>query len=172
MVRKRKSRGGSRRGLTYIPFEATLALGALGAGTLVLADALGASFTDRSFRVIYVKASWHARTITAGDGPTKVGFAHGDYSVTEVDEALEVDFSSTGAKIEEERTRRLVRRVGGFPGIQADEALNDGKEVYTKLNWLVEEGQNLAFWAKNRSESTYSTGQTIVLDGTIVGRWT
>ncbi len=161
----------SGKPLVYIPFEMTLALGALAANTLVLGDLLGAAFTDRAFRVLYVKAAWNMRTITVGDGPIKVGFAHGDYSVAEVDEHLEVDFVSEGGKIEAERRDRLVRRVGGFPGLDIDEVLNDGKEIFTRLNWKLPEGHNLAAWAKNRSESTFTTGQTLVLDGTIVGRW-
>ncbi len=153
-----------------IPFETDLPLLALGAGALVLADLMPANFSQ-GYRVVSVEATWDLRTHSAGDGPIRVGWSHGDYSGSEVDEWTEVSFTDRGDMIAQERASRRIRQVGKFRGLLTDEVLNDGRLIKTRLNWHFPEGHQLSIWAKNRSESTFTTGSVVVVDGVLNGFW-
>jgi len=95
-----------------------------------------------------------------------IGYAFSDYTVAEVKECLESQASiAPGGKIENERANRLVRIVGAFPGAAADEVLNDGKPIKTRLNWSIPIGDSVDIFAYNEGGSTLTTGGLIEADG-------
>ncbi len=101
-------------------------------------------------------------TDAVGDGPIMVGYAHGDYSLTEVEEYLEqADSWNEGNKIAQEIGKRQIRRVGVFKSSVADSqgsaVLNDGKPIRTKLNWILNQGQTINVWAYNMGDSALAT---------------
>ncbi len=101
------------------------------------------------------------------DGPVTVGFAHSDYSVTEIKEALESALSiSPSDKISAERARRLVRIVGQFtPQVQdatsGGMVLNDGKPISTRLNWPMSIGMQVNIFAYNNDNNALQTGAIV-----------
>lgn len=168
-ARKRRKR---RAKLVYIPVNTALSLSTL-ADNAVIKGTMQAVFTRR-FRVVYVKGYWSLRGGTATEGPISIGMAHSDYSVAEIVEATDAAVISSSEKIAGERAKRLVRKVGSFPGLATNEELRGnkgGEAVYTKLNWAIEEDFSLDFWAQNRSGGGLTGGQVLEFDGNIVGRW-
>ena len=124
-------------------------LGTLADGIVTNGTMLDAS--DEEYRVLSLSTIWTLRDFTAGEGPIVVGYAHGDYSVTEVKECLDAQAAiARGDKIVNEQANRLVRIVGAFPGILANESLNDGKPIRTRLNWHIPDGKTVVgfAWAK------------------------
>ncbi len=152
-----------------IEFSDALALGALADNT-VKNVAVGPAFAE-DIRIKSVDCLWTLRDATPGEGPITVGFAHSDYSITEIAEALNVAFTSQGSKIEKEQASRLVRKVGTFPVLAADEVLNNGVPIRTRLNWLINDGFELDAFAINRSGAIMTTGAIVTLPGTIYGTW-
>ncbi len=122
--------------------------------------------SDRSYRLLSMRTTWGMRGGTAGEGPILVGYAHSDYTVTEIKEAVEAEGAMvTNDKIAQEQANRLVRVVGTFPGITEDEVLNDGRPIRTKLNWAIPLGGNVDVFAYNRSGATLTTGKVLVPNG-------
>ena len=111
--------------------------------------------------------------MTLGDGPVTVGYAHSDYSVTEIKECLEAFAAiDQGDKIARERANRLVRTVGTLgagvvAGATSYDVLNDGKPVSTKLNWLINIGDSVVLFAFNESTGALTTGSFINAQGDI-----
>lgn len=115
-------------------------------------------------RVISAKGVWSINGLTAGEGPVTVGFAHSDYSVTEVKECLEAIASiDQGDKVAREQANRLVRIVGMFT--DSNQSLNDGKPISTKLNWFFTPDDNLEMFAYNEDTGPLSTGATVRFTG-------
>lgn len=176
MAKARKRR--SRRKLVGKRFTQTQPLGTLGSLTVVQSNIDDGSVLLEDFFCMSVHATWSLKafTIAAGDGPIIVGFNHGDYTATEVKEALEVSFLGPDKKIEQERNRRLVRIVGtlqpdGADGEVVGAKLNDGAVVKTKLNWTIESGSNLEVFAYNAGSGGLATGCIQDCIGTAWGRW-
>ncbi len=97
-----------------------------------------------------------------------MGYAFGDYTVTEIKEALESTSSiSIGNKVENERSRRWVRKIGTFAGLDTDEVLNDGKPIKTRLNWAIPIGTSVNMFCYNDSASQRSTGAFVKFNGTL-----
>lgn len=110
--------------------------------------------------------SWNGGT--AGEGPIVVGVAHSDYTDAEIEEVLEnVGSWDEGDMIDQEKARRLVRRIGQInsPATAEDGLLNDGKPLKIKLNWLLTTGQTLSFFAFNKGGSSLTTGSYLVVEG-------
>ncbi len=110
--------------------------------------------------------SMTAFTKSTGDGPIMVGVAHGDYTVAEIEEYLESTGSwDEGNLIDQETSKRKIRRIGKFEN-PIDEAavavLNDGKPIKTKLNWILNDGATLQYWAYNLGTSALATTSPIV----------
>lgn len=166
---RRRGRG-RRRGIDAIPFSQIVDTTTIAADIVVTADAIPAAFT-RKFFAVSVKCYHTARGGTVGEGPVQTGFAHGDYSDAEVAEQLVAEMTGTGNKTTQEQARRLVRKAGMMPMIAADEVLNNGNAVTTKLGFMIEIGQNLSVWARNRSGAAFANGPVVQYDGTIFGRW-
>ncbi len=148
--------------------EASLALVTLGNNTL-----LGAAFAsvveERTF-VTSLDASWSLKdlTVVAGDGPIIVGVAHSDYSDAEIEAFVENTGGwSEGNKVAQEIAKRKIRIVGTFADFGADASalgtyvLQDGKQIHTKLNWILTTGQTVKHWAYNAGSSALTTGATL-----------
>lgn len=141
-----------------------ITLGTL-ANITVVEGALTPSSTDK-YRAVSHSCIWSLKNFTPGEGPIMIGYAFSDYTVAEVKECLESQASiAPGGKIENERANRLVRIVGAFPGAAADEVLNDGKPIKTRLNWSIPIGDSVDIFAYNEGGSTLTTGGLIEADG-------
>ncbi len=146
-----------------------LALGALVDNVVIAADS--DAFTNRFF-LISADLEWAMRDHTGGEGPLKVGIAHGDYTVTEIQENLALTgMEDDGDKIAQEQGRRLVRSSGQFSGLSSDEALNDGMAIRTTAKFVIQDGQTVKFYTWNRSGATLTTGTAISITGKLYGKW-
>ncbi len=127
----------------------------------------------QEFYAITGHLSYSIRDLAAGEGPLLIGLAHGDYTVTEIKEAIEADQTSQGTKIEQEQTRRKVRDVGFVGGAaSAEDALFDhGRIQKTKMGFHLEDGQNAVAWVQNLTGATLTTGAFLEVTGKIYGNW-
>ncbi len=131
-----------------------LALGTLATDTAVV-NALTV-VAPSSYRAISCKATWSLIGLTAGEGPITVGYAHDDYSVTEIKECLEAAASiDPGNKIAQEQSNRLIRIVGTLSESNVD--LNEGKPIKTRLNWLIGVGHAINMFAYNEGTAANLT---------------
>ncbi len=106
----------------------------------------------------------------AGQGPLRVGWAHGDYSADEIEGFLEEGTSwAEGDLVAREIRGRLIRVVGVF-GIDDSsgggaKSLNDGKPITTKLNWFIEDAETIQFFVYNAGSGALVTGIEIYAEG-------
>ncbi len=148
-----------------------LAMGALGANALVSTE-LADKLEEAAF-VSSAKATWALTGFTpaAGDGPVIVGYAHSDYTDSEIEEWVEQTTGwAQGDKVSREISGRFIRRVGVFPippdlDLVDTVVLNDGRLITTKLGWKLTTGQTLSIWAYNTSSSPLTSGGLVVLNG-------
>ncbi len=139
----------------------------LGLGTLAARTLVGVLFDEtvnERTLVTSVDAIWSLDDLTqsSGVGPILCGFAHGDYTDTEVEEYIEqVQSWNEGDKIGQEIARRQIRLVGTFSGAPIDAkgmvVLNDGMPIKTKCNWILNQGQTLRMWAYNTGSQPLAT---------------
>lgn len=170
MTRKRKGRT-NRKGFVAIPFSTFITLDTLADNTVIKANILGNDLAEDLF-IISIDGLWTLRNLTGGETPIEIGLAHSDYTIAEILENLEIEVISPDAKIEMERAKRKIRRVGIFAkGDRTDQGIGDGMPLRTKLLFTVGNSQNLALWARNISGATLTTGALIQGNGTIFGRW-
>ncbi len=143
-----------------------LAAGAAGAGVVVAAASSGAQVGTREY-LIGIKAVHSFDGFTSGEGPVQFGVAHLDYTAAEIEEALEANASwDLGNKVAQEQSRRQVRTIGVFkPG--DGEGFNDGKPVWTRCGWYLEDGdQAIGLWMRNLDLlAPLTTGGIYHLDG-------
>ncbi len=119
-----------------------------------------------AIRIVTAKLTWAVSGLTAGEGPLTVGYAHGDYSVTEIKECLEAQASASGQdKIAQEQANRLIRVVGVIPS--GNQSLNDGKPISTKLNWLIRPGVVLNAFVYNEDTTGLTTGAFLHTQGNL-----
>ncbi len=156
--------------MVWIPVTFEMSLGALADNDVIIDDVLGGPLTE-DFYWVAAKLKWSLRNATPGEGPIEVGLSHGDYTAAEVEENLEVDFLGPGSKIEQEQARRLVRRVGVYDVVTAEEKLENGIAVRTGCKFVIENGQNPQVWAHNLAGQTLTTGAIVVGTGHLYGRW-
>ncbi len=156
---------GRRYSLRKVRTIPAIALGTLADVTVQVGAVTGSA--DGQYRAMSHKAVWSLRDFTAGEGPITVGYAHSDYSVTEIKEALEIANSINLGDLvaSREQSQRLVRVVGQFPGILAAETLNDGKPIKTRLNWAMPIGKALNVFAYNESGNSLTTGAFVQATG-------
>ncbi len=165
LLAKRKSPKTRRRfSLRRVRVTPSVALGALVSGIVVKGGISGAA--PNTYRAISSDQVWSLEGLTSGEGPVVVGYAHSDYTVTEIKEAIDAAASiDPGLKIERERAGRLVRIVGI---ITSDvDRLNDGKPLKTRLNWLITPGDEVNIFAMNESGATLSTGAVLHITGNL-----
>ncbi len=154
---KRRPRGKYLNG----PVDEDLALGTLAAKTGI--TQIFGSVVNEAMRVssVSIRYALSNFTLIAGAGPILVGIAHSDYTLSEIEEFLEQTAGwNVGDRIAQERAGRLIRRIGIFEGPDADGdavALNDGKPIKTKLNWLLATGQSLQVFGYNLGEQSLAT---------------
>ncbi len=163
MANKPKSR---RRRRKYLrgKVEEEGALGALAANA-IFAEDFDETVNERTL-VSSIVAVWSMGEHTPDQGPIVVGIAHGDYSATEIAEWFNNTGSwNEGLKVEQEIAKRLIRTIGTFSGALAQESLNEGKPIKTKLNWILNGGESLRMWAVNQDDSSLTTGTDIRVDG-------
>ncbi len=153
-----------RFNLVKAPLNTSLALSTLASNDVISA---ATQTVDRNCRATSLHASWSIHNLTAGEGPIVIGVAHSDYTDAEVEESLEAAAGgwSTGDKVAGEQADRLVREIGTFAGIAAEETLNDGKPIRTKLNWQLVTGAGLRFFVWNKSGAVLTTGASIKVTG-------
>ncbi len=166
----RARRGSSRnRNFVAIPVQQAKALGTLADAT-VLAQSLIGTLTEDMF-AISADLLWTIRDLTPGEGPVYVGVAHGDYSVSEIKESLEVTLTGPGSKIEQERARRMIRTSGVFPGLTSEESLNLGVPLRTRMKFTVQSAKALNGWIWNSSGAALTTGAIVEIAGKVYGKW-
>ncbi len=157
-IRKRRSFQ-----LRRVRITPELALSTLASDTVLNVGFLGTA--DGAYRCVSIKATYSIKGLTGGEGPITFGFAHSDYSVTEIKECLEASNSiSQGLKVEQEKANRLVRIVGTLSQTGAS-MLNDGQPVKTRLNWLIAIGDQVNLFAYNESTAALSTGCVLNVAG-------
>ncbi len=172
-----RKRSRNSKNFVAIPFDGTLSLGTLNNDVLVSLLPLSNNLTEDLFAI---SADINAQIIalTAGEGdPMMAGWAHDDYSDTEILENLQVDLLGPGNKIEQEKARRLVRNSGLFmPTAEAATQLKlfgryGSGMIRTKLKFVVQSGHGLKFWVFNKSGANLTTGSSLRIQGTVYGRW-
>ncbi len=161
-------RRGTRRGRftgRMVRVSPAVTLSTLASQTVITSALVGTS--DAQYRLLSAKMSWSQLGLTAAEGPITVGYAFGDYTVTEIKECLEIGASiSPGDKIAQEKGNRWVRIVGTFEA-DAQSVLNDGRPIKTKLNWKVQIGSTVNIFAYNESGSALQTGTVINAQGSL-----
>ncbi len=175
-TRRRRRRGS--RGFVAIPVNTTLALSTLGDGLVLSVALVTGTFTEDIY-IMSTDLSAVLETVTAGEAmPMQLGVAHSDYSNVEVGEALAVALLGPGNKVEQERTRRLVRKVAPMNEFanSAETELtmigqNGSRVVRTKVKFVVQNGKMLNFWIRNNSGGALTTGSILNVNGYIYGRW-
>ncbi len=167
MARKRRRKGRGR--FIALPIETVISLGALAQDIVASANITG--FGNTKFRVVAADLSWTLNAATATEGPVMVGIANADLSDTEIQEALDASPVSASDIIALERMRRPVRIAGTFSLAGADETLNDGKAIRTKLHTVLEAGIELDVWARNKGQATLTTGGLVTVLGKLYGYW-
>ncbi len=151
MARKPRPKMNLRR-VHMTPAQALSTLG----GVTALVTGLTAA-ADGAYRAVSVKGIHSILLLTAGEGPITVGFAHSDYTVTEIKEAIESALSiSVGDKVAQEKANRLVRVIGEISA--AEPMLNEGMPVKTRLNWLIPIGKFVNLFAYNNNSGALTTG--------------
>ncbi len=142
--------------------DENLGLGTLAASALVSAD-FDETVRERTL-ISSLVASWSLSNWTpiASVGPIVVGVAHSDYTDAEIEAYIEnLESWDEGDKIGQEIGRRKIRRVGQFAVTAVGDVgvmvLNDGKPIKTKLNWILNAGQTLSYWAYNQGTAAVAT---------------
>ncbi len=160
----------SKSRLAVINVNETLTLSTLGSGVVLVSKS---DNFEREFYAISADLTWSIRGLTLAEGPIDVGVAHGDYTVTEIKENLDLTgMEDPSDMIATEQGRRKVRRSGRFSGVAANEVLNDGKDIRTPIRFpLVGTVAQVGFWAHNLGAGALTTGAVIQCFGKIYGRW-
>ncbi len=114
-------------------------------------------------RVTSVDCSYALSGWTASDnvGPLMVGVMHGDYTLVELEEWIELTTGwDEGDLVSREISSRKIRKIGIFdvPATAGEAiALNEGESIKTRLNWPLRSGQGLYFWVYNTGGSAVVT---------------
>ena len=159
-----------RKNFVAVPFRGSISLLTTAANNVVDAALFDSLLLEDLF-CLSADVTIEIRGLTATEGPTEFGMAHSDYSEGEVEEALSVSYIGPDNKIEQERAKRLVRRIGTLPGLSTNEAFNDGRKYRQTLKFTIGNGFNMNMWAANRSAGAYTTGASLTFQGTVFGRW-
>ncbi len=159
-------RGGRRRRYSTQRFRQANFTDTTGLGTLASVTAAVAALTNGvsdSCRVTSVKAAFVWDDAADSDGPLIVGFAHSDYSVTQIKEYIEsTDALDWGDKAAQEQSSRQVRIAGV---LHAPEFIKLATRKY-KLNWLLAEGDTINQFIFN-SGAALTTGSEMLCMGQV-----
>ncbi len=138
-------------------------LGTLAAKTLI-SQVVDDTVTESTL-CTSIECSYSMGNVTprAQQGPVLFGVAHSDYTDSEIEAVIESSSSWTKADlVAQEVAKRLIRKIGQFEMLDGSTplsiaVLNDGKPIKTKLNWRLETGQTLRFWAYNLGSAAFAT---------------
>ncbi len=140
-------------------------------GTLANLTAVSTALTGTSanvYRAMSARLTWTLKNMTVGEGPILFGYAHSDYSATEIKEWLESQSSiDIGNKLAAEQGNRLIRQVGVFDAATADSKFNEGRPMKTKLNWAIGIGDAVNLWWFNDSGAVLTTGGVADANGAL-----
>ncbi len=126
------------------------------AGVTVLTTGTVAT-SDAPYRLISCNGVHSVIGLTVGEGPITIGFAHSDYSITQIKEAIESAASiKIGDMAAQEKVQRKVRIVGEVSATIP--ILNEGRAVKTRLNWLFPIGKFANIFAYNNNSGALTTG--------------
>ncbi len=137
-----------------------LALGTLGANVLI--SGVTDTVNERTL-ISSVVATYSLAGLTPGEniGPVLVGLAHSDYTDAEIEAWVENQTGwDEGDLASREIANRKIRRIGLFDEpatANLSVALNEGRTIKTKLNWIVNQGQGLSLWAYNTGTAAIAT---------------
>ncbi len=157
--RGRKGRNMSRYLKGMIDEE--LSIGTLAGRTMVKVD-FDETVNDRTL-VSSIVATYVWSDPTPGEdiGPLMVGIAHSDYLFGEIEQVIENTGSwDEGNLPSQEIAKRKVRIIGIFEttiAVGAAFALNNGKPIKSKLNWILSAGDTLSVWAYNLGANAFAT---------------
>ncbi len=153
---QKRKKGKRRYSLRRVRTTPLVALSTLGSTIAISQGTVGV--TTDTYRIISTKLAWSLVGLTAGEGPISFGFAHSDYNVTEIKECLEASAIDKGDKLAMEKSNRLVRLVGTFN----DKGMyNDGNPKSTRLNWLINIGDQVNIFAYNEAAAALTTGSSL-----------
>lgn len=167
-AKRRVSRNNRNKAFQVLQVDIGMVLSTLADNT-ALALAMTALADD--FWFVSGDLTWVLRGGSAGEGPIHVGIANGDLSVAEIKEAITASPVSRSDIVEREEAGRPVRKVGSFPGLSTNEALNDGKPIRTKISMYLAEEKELVAYAFNSSGGALTGGQVIEVYGSLYGVW-
>ncbi len=168
-----KKRGGRRpRRQSYLPgrVNCEIDLQTLATKTGKL-NAFGDTVVSRTF-ITSIDVVWNLNDWVPADGagPIMVGVAHFDYSLAEIEEWIESTQSwDMGDLVSQEKAKRLIRRIGVFPGVTADftaAVLKNGLPVKTTLKFMLSPGDGLNLWVYNMGGGSCADGSTVQGYGT------
>ncbi len=179
MPNKPKTRQRRKRDKNFVamPITGQVVIGALASTEVISGNVFTADLNEDLF-IVSADLSGQIVSLTAGEGdPADCGFAHGDYTVAEIAEKLNVSLLGPGSKIEQEQSRRLTRKVGTFlqTVVAATTMRLFGKtgnaDIRTRIGFTVQSGKNLKVYIHNRSGAVYTTGAIFRYSGTLYGKW-
>ncbi len=112
-----------------------------------------------SVKATYSITNW---TPTSGAGPIEAFWAHGDYTLAEIEEWIENAGSwNEGDLIAKEQARRKIRRIGTLPTEVAsateNSVMNDGRMIHTKIGFKLNEGEQLVLVLYNNGGAAVAT---------------
>ncbi len=167
LLAKRRGRGRRRYNLRLVRINPDLALSTLASKTVITLGLVGSA--DGAYRCISVRASWTLKGASAADGPILFGYAHSDFTVTEIKEAIETAASiSVGDQVSQERANRKVRVVGQMDNVSSGvNSFNDGRPLKTRLNWLIPIGKAVNMWCYNDGAALLTTGSIVSCTGNL-----
>ncbi len=155
--------------LRQVRLAASLPVGALDTLDVGATQALTNASTD-PYRLISIIASYNWSDVTTNDDGMTFGVAHSDYTSAEIEECIEAQASiDRGDKFAQEQANRLVRTIGTFQKASgaSDGEFNSGKMTKIRLNWKMNTGDTLNLWFRNGSDTIYTTGSDILVNGSL-----
>ncbi len=174
-----KARKRNSKNFAVIDVAGSLALSTLADNT-ISSQALTSSTLTEDYYCISCDLAVSVRGLTGGEGhPMTVEVHHSDYSAAEVLEKLDGEFLGPGNKIEQERSRRLVRELTTLrpdgPGVStvflSGKNDNGGPIIRRKIKFMIDAGRTLDIGIWNRSGAALTTGATLEWQGKLYGRW-
>ncbi len=111
-----------------------------------------------SVKATYSMSTW---TPTQAAGPIELFWAHGDYTLAEIEQWIENTGSwNEGDLIAKEQARRKIRRIGTLPtaaAVEDNAEMADGRIVTTKIGFKLNEGEQLVLVAYNNGGASVAT---------------
>jgi len=165
---KHKARGKS---FAAKRFEGENTLGTLANATAAVQGV--EATTGDAFYLISLDVYAYMRGHTAGEGPIAVGIMHGGYTNTHIKEWYEAGdaWGRDNPVVSVEQNNRMIREIGVFSGLDAEEALFDGRARRIKCGFVIPNGVTLDMWAYNRDSGALTTGSIVGLHGKAYIRW-